>query len=86
MKFFVYILQSLKNNDIYVGSTENVGNRLRLHNAGKVKSTKHMRPWKVVYTESFGSATEARKREYFLKTQKSRKLLESLIARYTAGD
>ena len=39
-----------------------------------------MTPWKVAFTEPYESDAEARKREYYLKAQKSRKLLESLIS------
>ncbi len=37
---FVYILKSLKDNDFYVGSTNDVHRRLTEHNSGNVDSTK----------------------------------------------
>lgn len=37
--YYVYFLKSLRNNDLYIGSTENVFNRLKKHNLGEVKST-----------------------------------------------
>ena len=74
-KYFTYILKSLVNNDIYVGSTENVENRLCRHNSGNVKSTKAYRPWKLMATEEFGSRSEACKNEIFLKTGQQKELL-----------
>ncbi|MFH0890463.1 MAG: GIY-YIG nuclease family protein [Candidatus Liptonbacteria bacterium] len=72
--YFVYILQSLKNGRYYVGSTDNVEQRVSYHNAGRVKSTKPHRPLKLVYSESFATNREAREREGFLKkTAKARK-------------
>ncbi|MBI2451263.1 MAG: GIY-YIG nuclease family protein [Parcubacteria group bacterium] len=44
MKYFAYILRSSKNGDIYVGSTNNVDQRIFYHNSGKVKSTKNYKP------------------------------------------
>jgi len=48
MPYFTYILKSQKNNDIYIGSCENVLIRLNRHNAGKVKSTKGYKPWDLL--------------------------------------
>jgi len=73
--FFTYILKSQVNNDIYVGSTENVENRLEKHNSGKVRSTKAYRPWKMISIEEFSSRSEAFKREHFLKTGQQKELL-----------
>jgi len=77
--FYVYILQSLKNSSYYIGYTEDLNERLVMHNAGRVKGTKYRRPFIIVYTEIYSTATEARKREYYIKRQKSRKFIEDLI-------
>jgi putative endonuclease len=53
--------------------------RLKFHNAGKVKSTKKDRPWTVVYREGFTILRGARKRELQIKRWKSRKAIERLI-------
>ena len=45
MKYFVYILFSPKFHRTYVGQTGNLESRLSYHNNGKVRSTKHYRPW-----------------------------------------
>jgi len=76
MSHCVYILRSLKNNDIYVGSTENVENRLRLHNFGKVRSTRPYRPWLLLEIRKCNSRSEAVQLERFLKTGQQKELLK----------
>jgi putative endonuclease len=71
----VYILRSEKNSDIYIGSSEDVRNRLALHNEGRVKSTKGYRPWKLLEQEEFGSRGEAVLRERFLKSHQQKEKL-----------
>ena len=77
---FVYIIYSQKWDQYYVGSTEDTGQRLADHNAGRNKSTRGGAPWQLKYTEAFSDGTSARKREYQIKKKKSRKYLERLIA------
>ncbi|MDP2945839.1 MAG: GIY-YIG nuclease family protein [bacterium] len=77
--FYFYILQSIISCEYYIGSTEDLKNRLLLHNKGMVKSTKSNRPWKLVYFESFSTLREARKRELQVKKWKSRLAIERLI-------
>ena len=68
MKYFLYIIKSLKDSNHYTGITSNLNNRLRLHNQGKTKSTKSRRPFILVYQEEFKSREEAREREKYLKS------------------
>lgn len=75
MSYYVYILKSMKNGDVYVGSTENVKNRVSMHNAGKVKSTKGYRPWMLLRTERYDTRSEAVRREMFLKTGQQKEML-----------
>ena len=65
---YVYILQSQVSGKLYIGSTRNLYQRLKAHNAGKVRSTKAGRPYTIIHTESFPSYSEARKRENYLKS------------------
>ena len=73
--YYVYVLKSEKNGDLYVGSTENVANRLIMHNKGKVCSTKPNRPWKIMTSVTFQTRGEAVKHETFLKTGQQKELL-----------
>ena len=76
MKYFTYVLLSLKNSDIYIGSTESILNRIALHNNGKVKSTKAYRPWKLLEYHEFSSRSEAIKHEKFLKIHQQKEILK----------
>ncbi|MEK7091880.1 MAG: GIY-YIG nuclease family protein [Patescibacteria group bacterium] len=73
--YYTYVLKSSFNNDIYVGSTENTDKRLRLHNLGKVKSTKACRPWVLMEVIEFETRSEACKNEMFLKTGQQKERL-----------
>ncbi len=66
-QYFVYILQSLKDQTYYVGYTQNLTKRLKAHNAGKSTYTKSHRPYKLIYQESFWIKKEAKQRELYLK-------------------
>ena len=55
--------------------TEDVANRLKEHNAGKMRSTKGFRPWRLVYVESYDMVEDARRREKYLKTAAGRRFL-----------
>jgi putative endonuclease len=65
--FYVYILQSLKDEKMYTGYTNNLKRRLFEHNEGLNSSTKYRRPLKLVYYEAYISQTDAMKREVNLK-------------------
>ncbi|OGF51490.1 hypothetical protein A3I27_03880 [Candidatus Giovannonibacteria bacterium RIFCSPLOWO2_02_FULL_43_11b] len=69
MKFHVYVLKSEKDGKFYVGYTSDIDNRLKAHNAGKVKSTKHRRPFVLIKVESFDTRREAMWREWQLKSK-----------------
>jgi putative endonuclease len=75
MKYFTYVLLSLKNGDIYVGSTEDINNRIGRHNAGKVRSTKANKPWKLLEYHGFDSRSEAFKYERFLKSHQQKDII-----------
>lgn len=74
--YFVYILKSDKNGDIYIGSTDNVEKRLNQHNSGKVKSTKFYQPWKLLEYREYRTRSEAVRQERFLKTGQQKELLK----------
>lgn len=78
---YVYILQSERNGSFYTGYTQDIHERLEYHDSGKVKATRYLIPFRVVYSEACKSATEARRREYYIKSQKSKKFIETLVAK-----
>lgn len=65
--FFVYILQSKKDKQLYIGYSSNLFRRYKEHNLGLVESTKPRKPFNLVYYESYASKQDAVKREQNLK-------------------
>ncbi|MCI8293601.1 MAG: GIY-YIG nuclease family protein [Hespellia sp.] len=64
---YTYILKCC-DGTLYTGWTNDLERRVKAHNDGKgAKYTKHRRPVKLVYYESFSTKEEAMKREYALK-------------------
>ena len=70
MTYFVYlIVSSLKNNKkfSYVGYTNNLEKRLKLHNSNKGAKFTRGKKWKLVYYEKYDSKSDAMKNEFKLK-------------------
>ena len=65
--FYVYILKSDKDSKCYIGSTNDLKHRLKLHNQGRIFSTKNRIPFKLIYYEAYLSEKDARIREQALK-------------------
>jgi putative endonuclease len=68
MKFYAYILRSLKDQGFYYGFTSDLKMRLSFHNEGLVRSTKSRMPFCIHYYEEFDSKSAALKREKFFKS------------------
>ncbi|MCL4510703.1 MAG: GIY-YIG nuclease family protein [Bacteroidetes bacterium] len=77
--FYVYVLMSLKSKGFYIGQTNNLTDRLRRHNEGRVRSTKAWRPWSLVYFEKYETRAEAMRRERELKSLKGNAKLLDII-------
>jgi putative endonuclease len=71
-----YILRSKSSERYYVGSTEDLINRLREHNAGEGKSTRAGVPWEIIWTEEFATRAEAVRRERQVKARGIRRFLD----------
>ena len=69
MSFYVYMLKSTnkKKNVTYVGYTNNLLNRIKLHNSGKGAKFTRGGKWKLIYKEKFNTKTQAISREYYIK-------------------
>ena len=82
VKYFVYLLISKKTNNYitYVGYTNNLNNRLKLHNNGKGAKFTRGRFWKLLYSEKYKTKKEAILRECYIK--KNRKFRNLIKERY----
>ena len=76
--FFVYAINSLVRNYIYVGLSNNVERRLIEHNNGENRSTKAYAPFELVLKERYATRLEARQREKYLKSGIGKEFLKSL--------
>ena len=76
--FYCYVLRSQKTGRRYVGSCEDLADRIRRHNAGESKATKHGLPWILVRSESFAARSEATQRERYCKTGRGREELDKV--------
>ena len=51
MKYYVYLIKSLKDGNFYTGYTNNIIRRFFEHNSSKVESTRNRIPFELVYWE-----------------------------------
>jgi len=77
--YYVYVLRSLKDNNLYTGSTSDLRERLLNHQKGDTLSTKNRRPLKLVYYEACESKTDALIREKYLKSAWGKRYLKNRI-------
>ncbi len=59
MPYHVYILQSTVDGSYYIGTTQNLSERVERHNQGRSKYTKSKGPWQVVYHEEYPDRSSA---------------------------
>ena len=79
MSYFIYIIQSEKDESYYIGSTQDLGERLMRHNQGRSKYTKSKRPWELIYYEEYPDRSTAMKREREIKSRKDKDFILSLV-------
>jgi len=82
--YYVYILQSELDKEFYIGRTADLKRRYSEHQTGRVDSTKHRLPMKLLCYEAYNTKEEAARREEFLKSSDGRKdikkrIIESMI-------
>jgi len=77
--YYVYALKSEKNDDLYIGSCNDLGVRFKQHNCGEVQSTKGYRPWVLVYYEAYRSKRDSGIREKRLKMHAAKNELKERL-------
>jgi putative endonuclease len=76
MNFKVYILWSESLQRFYVGSTNNIEDRLHRHNSGYEKFTSRGRPWIMICDFDCGDRADAVSLENRIKKRGIRRFLE----------
>ena len=76
MSYFVYVIGGYKGSKFvtYVGYTNNLEKRLKLHNESKGAKFTKGNTWRLIYKEKYNTKSGAISREYYIK--KNRKFRE----------
>lgn len=80
--YYVYAIFNRNCNKIYIGQTENIEERLRLHNNKEFKGSYTSRfsgNWELVYKEAVETRHESLIREKQLKSYRGREFIKKLI-------
>jgi putative endonuclease len=78
MNAFVYILKD-DNNKFYIGSTNDLGRRMRQHRLGHTQTTNRMRNPVLVLSQKYKNLKTAREIEQRIKGLKRKDYIEKMI-------
>jgi putative endonuclease len=78
--FYVYVLFSEKDEQLYTGFTDDLRSRFSAHVNGYVKSTQSRRPLRLIYYESYLLESDAKRREKYLKGGNGKYQLKDQLA------
>jgi len=79
LQFCVYVLQSLKDYDLYIGFSSNLHQRLTSHIKGYSFATSFRRPFELVYCEFYKAKSDALNREEYFETTKGKRVLRLML-------
>ena len=74
--YYVYLLLSKKDKQLYTGYTNDLKKRVAEHNAGLSFATRYRRPLVLIYYEAYLDWSDAKKREKYLKGGNGRKQIK----------
>lgn len=77
--FYVYVLQSDSTGRFYIGQTNDLTDRISVHNSGLARYTRSRVPWTLVHTEEYETRGEAMVRERQLKGGQGREWLKGKL-------
>ena len=77
--WYVYILRSSADENLYIGSTDNIRRRITEHNSGEVDSKKSRTPFGLEAYIAVKDKTKAIELEQYFKTGSGRALLKKRI-------
>lgn len=80
--FYIYLLQSQRNQNFYIGYTSNLIKRVKQHNNGENLATRPYRPYKLIFYEAFLNRVDAKNREEYLKSGYGRRTIKKILKRY----
>ncbi len=79
--YFIYAIYNKSVDKIYIGQTEDLIQRIELHNNHMFKgyTSRFQGKWELIYKESAATRSEALKREKQLKSYQGRKFIKKHI-------
>ncbi len=80
--YYVYVLQSQKDNFLYIGYTNNIESRIIYHDKGLVPATRFRRPLRLIFYEAYLIKNDAIRRECYFKTTKGKVALRVMLKEY----
>lgn len=80
--YYIYILHSAFDHQLYTGYTKDLKRRIEDHNQGRVPSTKDRRPFKLIYSEACLNQSDAIAREKYLKSGMGKKYIRNRLKCY----
>ena len=78
--YITYIIYSKTADKFYIGATNNIQDRLKKHNSNNKGFTSIATDWELKFQRAFQTKIEATEFERKIKSWKSRKAIEKLIA------
>ncbi len=76
---YTYILKSLQDNKLYIGSTNDLKRRLAEHQRGQNISTAKRLPLELIFYEAYPCKEDAERRERYFKTAKGKTTLKQML-------
>ncbi len=80
--WYIYVIQSMKDNEWYTGYTDDLKKRFQEHNKGLVYVTRRRRPFKLIYYEACLNEQDAKMREQYLKSGMGKKYIRNRLKFY----
>ena len=74
--YYVYVLISRRDHELYTGYTNDLESRIKLHHSGRVRATMFRRPLSLIYYEAYLRWSDAKRREKYLKGGNGRAALK----------
>ncbi|MCO6359872.1 GIY-YIG nuclease family protein [Roseivirga pacifica] len=79
LPYCTYVLLSKKDNQLYIGYTTHLENRIKNHNEGRTKSTAPRRPLIIIFAEFYLNKSDAMRREKYFKTTAGKKTIKLML-------
>ncbi|OGN99392.1 MAG: hypothetical protein A2Y89_00525 [Chloroflexi bacterium RBG_13_51_18] len=77
--WYVYILRSARDNELYIGTTDDISRRLSQHNSGEIEATKDRIPLILESYLAVKDKAKATRLEQYFKTGSGRAILNKRI-------